>query len=368
MPHEPDRGEDGRPDRPVPGPQPDRAAAAGRRRGAAAAGPDGDRLVLPTYFASITATSIQRVITTAPSNCGADTAPTITGDGGAGAEGRATCHRARSGRPDHLPDHARRGVGGELAPAKTERAVLVALADGDAGVAAGRDRRHRPAERRRRRRGVPAAREARLVRHPGPGHARWATRARVFLRGKMVSRGRTWRRPGGPAAVPAGPAGYTIPGLKQVRGWPRAGDHRRRSEGAALRLPQRVRPARADLPDRCSRCSRTRSTRGQPRPRSPTDSVMCGPADAMSCPPSGFAAESGLNPDALRVLRCIRPRAGRRSGPTTGCGSRPGNSTSDHPYGNAVDVMIPDYSSVRPGLRWATRSPAGWWPTARRSA
>ena len=44
-------------------------------------------LWLPTYFASITATSIQRVITTAPSNCGAETAPTITGDGGAGAAG-----------------------------------------------------------------------------------------------------------------------------------------------------------------------------------------------------------------------------------------------------------------------------------------
>ena len=34
------------------------------------------------------------------------------------------------------------------------------------------------------------------------------------------------------------------------------------------------------------------------------ESMLCGPADAMTCPPTGLGAESGLNPDALRVLRC----------------------------------------------------------------
>ena len=56
-------------------------------------------LWLPAYFASITATSIQRVITTAPSNCGAETAPTITGDGGPVPQVTRPCNRARSRSP-----------------------------------------------------------------------------------------------------------------------------------------------------------------------------------------------------------------------------------------------------------------------------
>jgi hypothetical protein len=63
-------------------------------------------------------------------------------------------------------------------------------------------------------------------------------------------------------------------------------------------------------------------------------------APGVTCPPSGSGAERGLQPAALRVLRC-----GAASFPTLtsfgGVGSR-GNK-SDHPSGNAVDLMIPDW-------------------------
>ena len=221
-------------------------------------------LWLPTYFASITATSIQRVITTAPSNCGDETAPAITGDGG-------RCPRSAPSRPRQV-EVARTiyltalgvGIAEKWSSAKTERAVLVALAtamqesqlgaypgidrpngDGDAGVF---QQRQKPGW------------YGTLEQVTQVGYA-----ARVFLRGKVVSAAdvAAARRAG---SGPAGPVGYTIPGLKQVRGW----------ENMAITVAaQKVQ--RSAFPDAyakherisapCSRCSRTRSTRSPPRPR-----------------------------------------------------------------------------------------------------
>ena len=62
---------------------------------------------------------------------------------------------------------------------------------------------------------------------------------------------------------------------------------------------------------------------------------------ATSCPDTGSAAEKGLTPDALLVLRSIEARFGNHT--YYGLGERPANTGSDHATGRAVDVMIADW-------------------------
>jgi hypothetical protein len=71
-----------------------------------------------------------------------------------------------------------------------------------------------------------------------------------------------------------------------------------------------------------------------------TPGHACDPGGGLVCPPTGLAAEDGLTPDALRVLRCI---ASHFPQVTTfhGVGDRPNDS--DHPSGRAVDAVIPDW-------------------------
>ena len=80
------------------------------------------------------------------------------------------------------------------------------------------------------------------------------------------------------------------------------------------------------------------------------DGGRCAPGGGLMCPPSGLAAEAGLSPDALRVLRCIHQHF-PTVGPFAGVGERPNDS--DQPAGRAVDAMIP---------LWATRAgnDQGW--------
>lgn len=90
---------------------------------------------------------------------------------------------------------------------------------------------------------------------------------------------------------------------------------------------------------------------------------LCGPGTAMNCPPTGLAAEAGLTPDALRVLRCVA----QTFGPHTflGVGSRSANSQSDHPSGRAVDVMVDGWESAAGNAhgweiaRWVQANAAG---------
>jgi len=69
----------------------------------------------------------------------------------------------------------------------------------------------------------------------------------------------------------------------------------------------------------------------------------CHPGGGLVCPPTGLAAEDGLTPHALRVLRCI---ASHFPQVTTfhGVGDRPANPNSDHPSGRAVDAVIPNWA------------------------
>lgn len=79
------------------------------------------------------------------------------------------------------------------------------------------------------------------------------------------------------------------------------------------------------------------------------------------CPPTSSTAETGLTPDALRVLRCVQAMFGDHT--YGGVGSRPGQS--DHPSGRAVDVMIDNWdTSTGNAHGWEianwVRANAGW--------
>jgi len=79
-------------------------------------------------------------------------------------------------------------------------------------------------------------------------------------------------------------------------------------------------------------------------------------AGVGACPPTKHAAEHGLKPNALRVLRC-----GVEQAPYVksigGVGPRP--VSDDHPSGRAVDMMIPDYKSAAGRARG--RALADWY-------
>ncbi|MDP9240459.1 MAG: M23 family metallopeptidase [Actinomycetota bacterium] len=92
-------------------------------------------------------------------------------------------------------------------------------------------------------------------------------------------------------------------------------------------------------------------------------SALCGTGLAMDCPPTGLAAENGLTPDALRVLRCVQQQFGDHI--YLGVGSRPDNASSDHPSGRAVDIMIAAWETPTGNAegwqiaRWVVANAAG---------
>ncbi|GAB3856404.1 M23 family metallopeptidase [Dactylosporangium cerinum] len=81
---------------------------------------------------------------------------------------------------------------------------------------------------------------------------------------------------------------------------------------------------------------------GAAGPISGDGGLLCGNGLGLTCPATSFSAESGLTPDALRVIRCIH-----QNFPTIttfyGVGEREG--VSDHPSGRAVDAMIPQWQN-----------------------
>lgn len=60
------------------------------------------------------------------------------------------------------------------------------------------------------------------------------------------------------------------------------------------------------------------------------------------CPATGLAAENGLTPDALLLIRC-----GHQQFPAiTSIGGVRADALPDHPSGRAIDLMIPDYKTA----------------------
>ena len=79
------------------------------------------------------------------------------------------------------------------------------------------------------------------------------------------------------------------------------------------------------------------------------------------CPATGLAAENGLTPDALLVIRC-----GREHFPAiTSIGGVRADALPDHPSGRAIDLMIPNYQTA-PGKAFGWQV-AQWMRTNHRA-
>lgn len=150
-----------------------------------------------------------------------------------------------------------------------------------------------------------------------------ATGARTFFLGHTVT-----AKAHAAASSPAGPVGYHIPGLTNIRGWEtmevtRAAQAVQRSAHPTLYAQHE--PLATQL---------VAAFRDE---GAPAGEVLCDPigaVDAANCPATGLDAEAGLTPDGLRVLRCAFQQW---PGLTYG-GVRP-DSMSDHPSGRAIDIM-----------------------------
>ena len=72
--------------------------------------------------------------------------------------------------------------------------------------------------------------------------------------------------------------------------------------------------------------------------------ILCSGAvgGSLDCPASGLSTEAGLQPDALRALRCIKQNWPQ----INTIGGKRVDADSDHHTGNAIDPMIPNYSTA----------------------
>jgi hypothetical protein len=151
--------------------------------------------------------------------------------------------------------------------------------------------------------------------------------ARVFFEGHKVTAGAH-----AAASSPAGPVGYHIPGLKQIKGW--EGMEVTRAAQAVQRSAYPTLYAQHEGLARSLVAAFNVEAGG-----APAGEVLCDPpgaGDLMDCPATGLAVERGLTPDALRVLRCVTAEYGQMAGGYSGV--RP-DSMPYHPAGRAVDFM-----------------------------
>lgn len=151
---------------------------------------------------------------------------------------------------------------------------------------------------------------------------------------------------------PAGPVGYHIPGLVNIKGW-----RNMPVTQAAQAVQRSAFPNAYAKHERTARQLVSMFRTGQVTNGGTTDLIdggECGPTTITTttatssrvtggCPATGLAAERGLTPDALLLLRC-----GKKTWPQIktwyGIGSRPGKS--DHPRGAAIDIMIPNWRTA----------------------
>lgn len=167
--------------------------------------------------------------------------------------------------------------------------------------------------------------------------------ARIFLLGKVVTKEAVAAAKSA-GITPAGPVGYTIPGLVQVKGW--------ENLEVTIAAQKVQRSAFPDAYAKYETSARSLVTvfRDNVDPASvaaasTANTTLCGPVNAMDCPATSSAAEAGLQPDTLRVIRCVH-----KGWPIikawAGVGDRPSNVDDDHQTGRALDVMIPDYQTA----------------------
>ena len=239
-------------------------------------------------------------------------------------------------------------------PAKTERASVVALSaanqESALGVYPGFDKPNADGDAGFFQQRTLPGWYGTVAQVNNPGYA-----TRVFLLGKRITAVDTAAaQQAGKRA--AGRTGYTIPGLAQIPGW------ENKSITEAAQAVQRS--AFSDAYAKHEQLSRAlvQVFKGKVAVDSPEAATlaagaMCGAQEAMQCPAIGSGAEAGLQPDSLRVMRCIVARWPQISG-WSGVGDRPANVDDDHQTGRAVDAMIPGYQTA--GGKTLGESIAAW--------
>ena len=169
---------------------------------------------------------------------------------------------------------------------------------------------------------------------------------RIFLLGKKVTAAdvAAARRAG---SQPAGPAGYTIPGLKQVNGWPRLSiseASHRIQRSAYPQMPAQFEKIARALLQAFDKAGLT-ATAGDVDQALTTSGCQDGDqagggGAALNCPATSMPAEQyQLTPDALAVTRCVAQQFPQ----ITTIGTYTGH---DPDLTRAVDIMIPSYASA----------------------
>ena len=169
---------------------------------------------------------------------------------------------------------------------------------------------------------------------------------RIFLLGKKVTAAdvAAARRAG---SQPAGPAGYTIPGLKQVNGWPRLSiseASHRIQRSAYPQMPAQFEKIARALLQAFDKAGLTATAGDVDQALNSTgcldDQQAGGGGAALNCPATSMPAEQyQLTPDALLVTRCVAQQFGQ----ITTIGTYTGH---DPDLTRAVDIMIPSYASA----------------------
>ena len=169
---------------------------------------------------------------------------------------------------------------------------------------------------------------------------------RIFLLGKKVTAAdvAAARRAG---SQPAGPVGYTIPGLKQVNGWPRLSiseASHRIQRSAYPQMPAQFEKIARALLQAFDKAGLT-ATAGDVDQALNTSGCQDGDqagggGAALNCPATSMPAEQyQLTPDALAVTRCVAQQFPQ----ITTIGTYTGH---DPDLTRAVDIMIPNYQNA----------------------
>ena len=166
---------------------------------------------------------------------------------------------------------------------------------------------------------------------------------RIFLLGKTITAADVTaaKRAG---TQPAGPVGYTIPGLKQVTGWPALsiGDASHRIQRSAYpSMPAAFEKIARTLLQAFDKAGLTATTRDVDQVLNDAcQNTTQAAGSVMTCPPTSMPAENyDLTPDALLVTRCVAEQFPQITTIGTYTGHQPDLT-------RAVDIMIPSYKSA----------------------
>lgn len=155
--------------------------------------------------------------------------------------------------------------------------------------------------------------------------------ARVFFSGKRVTQDEHNRAMTAQVRDPLA-AGYQIPGLAQIPGW---------QQMTVTQAAQAVQ--RSAFPLAYAKHEPMARALVGELSNQPAGPMLCGGAGdaASTCPATGLAAEEGLTPDGLRVLRCVKGKWPQ----LTSFSTVRADALPYHPGGRAVDFMLPGWEA-----------------------